>query len=504
MAKSSKKQIKEKSIEAALWDSANKLRGSVEPSEYKHVVLGLIFLKYAGDKFEERRKEVIEEGYGLEDEVDSYAMKNIFYLPSESRWSYIMENSKQSDIVLKVDSALSMIEKINPVLKGALPDNYYSRLNLDVSMFSALLDVINSIPVIGDPEHDVIGRIYEYFLGKFALSEGKKKGEYYTPKCVVKLITEMIEPYQGRIYDPCCGSGGMFVQSKKFIESHNGNTKNVSIYGQENMATTYKLAKMNLAIRGISANLGEPADTFKADQHPDLKADFIMANPPFNQHDWRTESELIDDPRWAFGVPPVNNANYAWISHMISKMSQNAKAGFVLANGSLSTTQNSEGDIRKGIIEAGYVDCIVSLPGQLFYTTQIPVSLWFLRRNRPNKDNILFIDARKLGEMEDRTHKVLSDSDIAEIADTYHNWSENSDYSDVLGFCKSADIADVASNNYILTPGRYVGIAKEEEDSEPFEEKMNRLTSELAVLFDEDEKAKEEISKQLKSLGFDL
>lgn len=502
---SSKKAVPEKSIEASLWDTANKLRGNLEAGEYKHVVLGLIFLKYAGDRFEDQKAKLIAKGQGkYVNYPEFYEKDNIFFVPEDSRWSFIMDNAKQPDIVLKVDTALSNIEKSNQVLKGALPDNYYSRLNLDQANFASLLDTINKIDVTGDAEEDIIGRIYEYFLGKFALSEGKKKGEYYTPKCVVKLIAEMIEPFRGKIYDPCCGSGGMFVQSKKFVEAHHGNSKDISVYGQEFTATTYKLAKMNLAIRGISANLGSPDNTFKNDQHPDLKADFIMANPPFNQKEWRSEKELVDDPRWVFGVPPAGNANYGWIEHIISKMGQNAKAGFVLANGSLSTDQGGEGEIRQRIIEAGYVDCIVALPGQLFYTTQIPVSLWFLRRNRPNDGKILFIDARKLGEMEDRTHKVLSDEDIAKIADTYHSWSTGKNYADVEGFCKSAELKEVEENGFVLTPGRYVGLAEEDEDTEPFEEKMKRLTDELSDLFEQDEKAKAEIKKQLKNIGFEV
>lgn len=502
--KTAGKAAEGKSLESRLWDSANKLRGNLEAGEYKHVVLGLIFLKYAGDRFEEQRAKLIAAGRERYiDLPEFYTKDSVFFVPEEARWSKLMESAKQPDIILKVDSALASIERENSVLKGALPDNYYSRLNLDFSQFAALLDVVNGI-CASDDEQDLIGRIYEYFLGKFALSEGKMKGEYYTPKCVVKLIAEMIEPFRGKIYDPCCGSGGMFVQSKKFVEAHNGNSKDISIYGQEYTATTYKLAKMNLAIRGLSANLGVPANSFSNDQHPTLKADFIMANQPFNQKAWRAENELTDDYRWAFGVPPVGNANYGWIEHIISKMGQNAKAGFVLANGSLSTDQGGEGEIRRNIVEVGLVDCIAALPGQLFYTTQIPVSLWFLRRNKPNTDSILFIDARKLGEMEDRTHKVLSDADIARIADTYHAWSRSDGYADVPGFCRSAPLSEVAENGFVLTPSRYVGLSPEEEDSEPFEEKMQRLTSELSVLFERDAEAKAEICRQLERAGFKL
>ena len=436
VAKATKKKINknQKSFEESLWDTANKLRGTVESSEYKHVVLSLIFLKFASDKFEARRQELIDEGKQDYLEMgDFYTAKNVFYLPEESRWSYIKQHAKQDDIAIKVDTALHTVEKNNKALRGALPDNYFSRLGLDASKLAALIDSINNIDTVEDKENDVVGRVYEYFLGKFAASEGKGGGEFYTPKCVVNLIAEMIEPYKGKIYDPCCGSGGMFVQSIKFVESHHGNSKDISIYGQENTSTTYKLAKMNLAIRGISGNLGEVAgDTFFKDQHPDLKADFIMANPPFNQKDWRGTDELADDARWAgYEPPPTGNANYGWILHMISKLSQNGTAGFVLANGSMSTNTSSEGKIRQQILENDLVDCMIALPGQLFYTTQIPVCLWFLSRNkkedkdrgfRNRQGETLFIDARNIGSMIDRTHKELTGDDIAGIAETYHQW----------------------------------------------------------------------------------
>lgn len=354
-----------KSMEESLWDSANKLRGTVESSEYKHVVLGLIFLKFTSDKFEERRKELIAEGKEKYlDMKEFYNMSNIFFLIEESRWSYIMDNAKQDDIALKIDTALHNIEKNNPSLKGALPDNYFSRLNLDPSKLSALLDTVNNIDTIGDKENDIVGRIYEYFFGRFAAAEGKGGGEFYTPKSIVNLIAEMLEPYKGKIYDPACGSGGMFVQSIKFVQSHQGSTQDIAVYGQEYTATTYKLAKMNMAIRGISANMGDvPADTFFKDQHPDLKADYIMANPPFNQSQWREANELIDDPRWAgYTTPPAGNANYAWILHMLSKLSENGTAGFVLANGSMSSNTSGEGEIRKQLIENDMVDCMIALP----------------------------------------------------------------------------------------------------------------------------------------------
>jgi type I restriction enzyme M protein len=368
---------KQKSFEDNLWDSANKLRGNVEPSEYKHVVLSLIFLKFASDKFEERRQELIDEGKEKYiDMVEFYTMKNVFFLPEESRWTYIKKHAKQDDIAIKIDTALFTVEKNNKALKGALPDNYFSRLDLDVSKLAALIDTINNIHTIKDKQQDIVGRVYEYFLSKFALAEGKGKGEFYTPKVVVNLIAEMIEPYKGKIYDPCCGSCGMFVQSIKFVESHHGNTRDISIYGQESIATTRKLAKMNLAIRSISGNLGEaPADTFFRDQHPDLKDDYVMAYPPFNLKEWRGTDELTDDPRWdGYETPPANNANYAWILHMISKLSENGVAGFVLANGSMSTNTTSEGAIRKKIIENDLVDCMIALPDQLFFTTGPPAA----------------------------------------------------------------------------------------------------------------------------------
>ncbi len=512
----------DKSIEQSLWDTANKLRGSVESSEYKHVVLSLIFLKFASDKFEMRREELIAEGKEKYiDMVEFYAMQNVFYLPEKSRWSFVQQQSKQDDIALKVDTALSTIEKTNKSLKGALPDNYFSRLGLDTSKLASLIDSINDIDTVADKETDVVGRVYEYFLGKFAASEGKGGGEFYTPKCIVKLIAEMIEPYKGKIYDPCCGSGGMFVQSVKFVESHEGNQKDISIYGQENVSTTYKLAKMNLAIRGIAGNLGDVAgDTFFKDQHPDLKADFIMANPPFNQKEWRASDELTDDPRWeGYEVPPTGNANYGWIQHMISKLSENGVAGFVLANGSMSSTASGEDKIRQKIIENDLVDCMMALPGQLFYTTQIPVCLWFLsktkkslkvdnkgeRVTRDRQGETLFIDARNLGSMMDRTHKELTDDDITNITRTYHAWrgeKVDGNYEDVAGFCKSATLDEIKASDFVLTPGRYVGAAEIQDDGIPFEVKMKELTDTLFEQMAEGERLDKVIRGNLKGLGY--
>jgi type I restriction enzyme M protein len=510
-------QKTEKGFEESLWDSANRLRGSVESSEYKHVVLSLIFLKFVSDKFEERRAELIEEGkQDFTDQVEFYTMKNVFYLPEKSRWSYIQQQAKQGDIALKIDTALTQVEKNNKSLKGALPDNYFSRLGLDSSKLAALIDAINKIDTVQDKEQDVVGRVYEYFLGKFAASEGKLGGEFYTPKCVVNLIAEMIEPYKGKIYDPCCGSGGMFVQSLKFVQSHHGNTKDISVYGQEYTATTFKLAKMNLAVRGINANLGDvPADSFFKDQHADLKADYIMANPPFNMKDWRGADELVNDPRWSgYETPPTGNANYAWILHMLSKLSQHGVAGFVLANGSMSTNTSGEGAIRQKLVENDLVDCMIALPGQLFYTTQIPVCLWFLARNkkadkkrdyRNRAGETLFIDARKLGTMISRTQKELTADDIANIARTYHAWrgeQKDGTYEDQPGFCKSATLEEIQKHDFVLTPGRYVGAAALEDDGIPFETKMTELTETLYEQMAESAKLDKVIRKNLKGLGY--
>ena len=520
MAKKSEKKTA-KGFEESLWDSANKLRGSVESSEYKHIVLSLIFLKFISDTFEAQRRAIeTEHGAAFVDMVHFYTKDNVFYLPEESRWSYVLEHAKQNDIALKIDSALHTIEKNNPQLAGALPDNYFSRLGLDSSKLAALIDTINNIDTIATEckmaEQDLVGRVYEYFLGKFAATEGKGGGEFYTPKCVVALIADMIEPYKGKIYDPCCGSGGMFVQSIKFIDSHKGNRKDVSIYGQEYTSTTYKLAKMNLAIRGIAANFGDvAADTFFKDQHPELKADFIMANPPFNQKQWRQTNELSDDQRWAgYEAPPTGNANYGWIMHMISKLSENGTAGFVLANGSMSSNTSGEGAIRKKIIENDLVDCMIALPGQLFYTTQIPVCLWFLTKNKKGhseqgaqsrEGDTLFIDARTMGTMVSRTTKELTAEDIAEITRTYHAFRGQADagtYEDRAGFCKVATREEIAANDYVLTPGRYVGAAELEDDGIPFEVKMQELSQTLYTQMAEAQKLDAVIRQNLSLLGY--
>jgi len=518
MAKQSKPS-KEKSIEETLWESANKLRGSVEPAEYKHVVLGLIFLKFASDKFEEHRKKLMADGKGKYLEMpDFYNMSNVFFLDEISRWSYIIKNAKQNDIALKIDTALHTIEKNNKALKGALPDNYFSRLGLDITKLASLLDTINKIDTTKDAAQDIVGRVYEYFLAKFALAEGKGKGEFYTPKSIVNLIAEMIEPYKGIIYDPACGSGGMFVQSIKFIESHHGNKKEISIYGQEYTNTTYKLAKMNLAIRGISANLGEKAaDTFGDDQHKDLKADYIMANPPFNQKDWRGENELIDDPRWrGYEVPPKSNANYGWILNMVSKLSENGVAGFILANGALSGG-GEEYKIRRKLIENNLVEAIVVLPQDMFYTTNISVTLWILNKNkkaqnktigdqnrryRDREKEILFMDLRQVGEPFEKKFVQFSKQHIEDAANTYHRWQQlDTGYKNTPEYCYSASREEIIAKDFSLVPSKYIEFVNRDENID-FDEKMTTIQAELAELLRTEEQSKKDLLTVFKELGY--
>ena len=512
---------KAKSMEETLWDSANKLRGTVESSEYKHVVLALIFLKFSSDKFEERKQELKDEGKeNFLEMVEFYTMKNVFFLPEESRWSHIIKNSKQDGIALIIDTALTTIEKNNPSLKGALPDNYFSRLNMDVSKLSSLLDTINNIDTLKDKQQDIVGRVYEYFLSKFALAEGKAGGEFYTPKSIVNLIAEMIEPYKGIIYDPACGSGGMFVQSIKFINSHKGNKKEISIYGQEYTATTYKLAKMNLAIRGIAANLGAvPADTFGKDQHKDLKADYIMANPFFNQKDWRADKELLDDPRWrGYEVPPKSNANYGWILHMVSKLSYNGVAGFILANGALSGG-GEEYKIRKKLIENGIVEAIMILPRNMFYTTDISATLWILNNNkkehtiklnnvvknyRDRQDEILFMDLRQIGEPFEKKYTQFSESHIEDITKTYHDWQQtNNEYKDVAEYCYSARNDEIKSKDYSLVPSKYIEFINRDENID-FSDKMTTLQNEFSELLKSEEQSKKDLLNVFKELGYEI
>lgn len=524
MAKKAAKKTankKQKSFEEALWDSANKLRGSVEPSEYKHVVLSLIFLKFVSDVFEAQKQKIIEtHGKQYVDMEAFYHKDNAFYLPEESRWSYIVKNAKQDDIAVKIDTALHDIEKKNKSLAGALPDNYFSRIDLEVSKLAALLDEINNIQTIQNQHEDVVGRVYEYFLGKFALAEGKGKGEFYTPKSIVNLIAEMIEPYKGRVYDPCCGSGGMFVQSMRFVENHKGNRKDIAVYGQEQTTTTYKLAKMNLAIRGISADLGAAArDTFAKDQHQDEKFDFIMANPPFNQKDWRAEDELTDDARWdGYDTPPIANANYGWILHMASKLSQNGVAGFILGNGAL-TGSGKEYNIRRKLVENDLVECIAVLPMNMFYTTDVSVTLWILNRNKREREairdgvsikngtrekQVLFMDLRNFGIPFEKKYLQFSADEIKKISNTYHSWQlNNGDYSDIPEFCKSVTEDQIKQKKFSLAPSSYVEfVDKDQQVNVPAY--MSSIKEDLEILLKEEKKSNSGLFSVFKEFGYEL
>jgi type I restriction enzyme M protein len=509
-------------FEAKLWLAADKLRNNMDAAEYKHVVLGLIFLKYISDTFEEHRAKLLAgegdyAGANPEDQ-DEYKAENVFWVPKEARWTHLQDNAKQPAIGKIVDDAMVAIERDNPRLKGVLPKDY-ARPALDKHRLGELIDLIATISLTaaseGEKTHrsvDLLGRVYEYFLTRFASAEGKNGGQFYTPSCVVRCLVEMLAPYKGRIYDPACGSGGMFVQSEKFVESHGGKLGDISIYGQESNATTRRLAVMNLAIRGIEADFGpEHADTFRRDLHPDLRADYVLANPPFNDSDWFRKD---DDVRWQFGVPPKGNANFAWVQHFVHHLSPQGMAGFVLANGSMSSNQSGEGDIRKALIEADLVDCMVAMPGQLFYSTQIPVCLWFLSKNkkadakrgfRDRRGQTLFIDARKLGTLIDRVHRELTDADLDKITSTYHAWRGDKGtgkYEDLAGFCKSATTAEIAAHGHVLTPGRYVGAEEVEDDCDPFEEKMPRLVTELYAQFSESAKLEQVIKSNLRRLGY--
>ncbi|MDB1954225.1 class I SAM-dependent DNA methyltransferase [Clostridium tertium] len=490
-------------FEEQLWASADKLRNNMDASEYKHVVLGLIFLKYVSDTFMEKWEELMQDDPDFAEDRDEYLAEGIFWVPENARWNYISEKAKLPEIGSIIDTALDSIEKENDSLRGVLPKNY-SRPELDKRILGEIVDLFTNINVGGTiaREKDILGRVYEYFLGKFAANEGKGGGEFYTPKSIVTLMVEMIEPYKGYVYDPACGSGGMFVQSLKFVQEHSGNAFDISVYGQESNPTTWKLAKMNMAIRGIENNLGSKnADTFHEDLHSSLKADYILANPPFNQSDWG-QPLLVNDPRWKFGTPPSGNANYGWIEHMIDKLSQRGKAAVVLANGSLSSNTSNEGEIRKNILEADLVDAIVALPDKLFYTTGIPVCIWFFNRDKKNKGKTLFIDARKMGTMVNRRLRELNDDDIKEVAKVYHAYKKSEGYEDKQGFCKKATLEEIRANDYILTPGRYVGIEEAEDDGEPFDEKMDRLTKTLSEQFKRSKELEEEIRKQLGGIGY--
>lgn len=492
-------------LEKKLYAAADKMRGAVPVSSYKFIVLGLIFLKYISDSFEERYQQLMDDGDGMEEDRDSYTMDNIFYVPAKARWEYLNVHSKDNNIGQLIDEALDEIEKENPTLKGVLIKEYNSPDYRNVNI-GELIDLFTNIK-IGSKEaqdKDILGRIYEYFLGEFASSELQKGGEFYTPACLVRTMVEMIEPYKGRVYDPACGSGGMFVQSTKFIQRHQGKVQDLAIYGQEKNPTTWKLAKMNLAIRSLNGDLGKFADdTFQNDLHKGLKADFVLANPPFNISDWGQE-KLIQDPRWRYGIPPKGNANMAWVEHMIDKLSMKGKAAIILANGALSSDTSGEGDIRKNILEADLVDCILAMPSNLFYTVTIPCSVWILNRDKKQKEKTLFIDARNLGTMVTRKLRELSEEDTEKIASTYHKFVNDDNYEDIAGFCKVATIDEIKENNYVLTPGRYVGVEEQEDDGIPFEEKMKTITSELKEQFEESHKLEEEIKKNLEAIGYGI
>lgn len=490
-------------FEKEIWNAACILRGNVDASEYKHVILGLIFLKYISDKFEARYQELLKEGEGFEEDRDEYTGNNVFFVPAEARWTEIAEAAHTPEIGKKIDDAMLLIEKENTRLKGILPKNF-ARPELDKRRLGDVVDLFTNIEMIPHGnEKDLLGRTYEYCLNMFAEQEGKKGGEFFTPACVVKTLVEFLKPYNGRVYDPACGSGGMFIQSAKFIKDHAGNIDNISVYGQDSNPTTWKMAQMNLAIHGIEPDLGQyNADTFFNDCHPTLKADFVMANPPFNLANWGAD-QLRDDVRWKYGVPPAGNANFAWLQHMIFHLAPNGRIGLVLANGSLSSQSGGEGEIRKKIIIDDLVSCIVAMPTQLFYTTQIPVSLWFLSRNKKQKGKTCFIDARKMGTMVTRKLRMLTDADIAKLAAVFDAY-ENGTLEDVKGFCAVAATPQIAEQDYILTPGRYVGIEEQEDDGEPFNEKMERLTSELSALFTKSHELETQIKKNLKAIGFEV
>jgi type I restriction enzyme M protein len=500
-------------FEEKLWKAADKLRNNMDAAEYKHVVLGLIFLKYISDAFGVLHEKLSRETGADAEDADEYRAENVFWVPKDARWGYLQRNAKQPDVGKTVDDAMVAIERDNPSLKGVLPKDY-ARPALDKQRLGELIDLVGTIG-LGDAESqrkDVLGRVYEYFLGQFASAEGKKGGQFYTPRCIVALLVAMIEPFKGRVYDPCCGSGGMFVQSEKFIKQHQGRIGDIAVYGQESNSTTWRLCKMNLAIRGIYADI-QWGDSFHNDLHKDLKADFVLANPPFNDSDWKGEL-LRDDARWKYGVPPVNNANFAWVQHFIHHLAPRGIAGFVLANGSMSSNMANEGEIRKNIVEADLVDCMVALPSQLFYNTMIPACLWFIARDKLNskfrdrRGEVLFIDARKLGVMVDRRHRELTVEGIKKIADTYHVWrgepidGQTVEYQNVPGFCKAAKLDEIRKQSHILTPGRYVGAEENMEDEIAFETKMKRLTAELTEQLRESRKLDEEIEKNLESIGY--
>ena len=499
-------------FEAQLWATADKLRGNMEPSDYKHVALGLIFLKYISDAFEAKRAELLQEELADEEDPEEYLAENVFWVPKKARWSHLQAKAKQPTIGKDIDDAMLAIEASNASLKGVLPKDH-ARPALNKVMLGELIDLVSGIGMAeeADRSRDILGRVYEYFLGGFAGAEGKRGGEFYTPRSVVRLLVEMLEPYRGRVYDPCCGSGGMFVQSEKLVKERGGRIGDIAIYGQESNYTTWRLAKMNLAVRGIDADIRwNNEGSFHKDELQDLKADFILANPPFNISDWGGD-RLREDARWKFGVPPVGNANYAWLQHIHHHLAPNGTAGVVLANGSMSSSQSGEGDIRRAMVEGDVVDCMIALPGQLFYSTQIPACLWFLSRNknpgpdwRDRRGEVLFIDARKLGHMVDRTRKEFSDEDIVKIAATYHAWRGGPDaasYEDEPGFFKAATLEEIRAHNHVLTPGRYVGAVAAEADGVPFDVRFAKLKEALAEQFAEAEESNSLIKTKLEEVS---
>ncbi|MCY4491728.1 MAG: class I SAM-dependent DNA methyltransferase [Thaumarchaeota archaeon] len=496
-----------------MWKAADKLRSNMDAAEYKHVVLDLIFLKYISDAFIEVHESLKKKSDSDPEDRDEYISRRIFWVPKKARWNHLSDNAKKPEIGEMIDSAMDSIERENASLQGVLQKNY-ARPSLNKQRLGELIDLIGTIG-LGDKKsksQDVLGRVYEYFLGQFADAEGKKGGQFYTPRSIVQLLVEILEPYKGRIFDPCCGSGGMFVQSEKFIKAHGGRIRNISIYGQESNPTTWRLCRMNLAIRGIESNMikWNGQGSFVKDEHKDLRANFILANPPFNDSDWSGD-QLQDDVRWKYGVPPTGNANFAWIQHFIHHLSPSGTAGFVMSNGSMSSDMSNEGEIRQKIVERDLVECVVALPTQLFYNTQIPSCLWFVSKDKKNhqfrdrQKQVLFIDARNMGMMRDRRHRDLTDDDIAKITNTYHSWrSKKSKYKDVVEFCKSVQISDIEKHGWVLTPGRYVGFKEDDENTDVFEEKMKKLTAELTTQFQEGKKLEREIKKNLTKIGFKI
>lgn len=503
MAKKQEKNTAEIGFEGKLWEAADVLRGNLDAAEYKNVVLGLIFLKYLSDRFDERYRELVAEGYGDEEDRDCYLEKNIFFVPEEARWSHIAARAHAPEIGATIDEAMRAIERENDALKDVLPKNF-ARPELDKRRLGEVVDLFTNVQMAdGEEEKDLLGRAYEYCLQKFASLEGKNAGEFYTPSCIVRTLVEIVQPFQGRVYDPCCGSGGMFVQSAAFVDHHGGSAlRDITVYGQESNPTTWKLAKMNLGIRGIEADLGVYADTFSNDQHKNEKFDFILANPPFNLKNWGGEN-LREDVRWKYGTPPAGNANFAWMQHMIWHLNGNGRIGLVLANGSLSSQTNGEGDIRRAIVDDDLVEGIVAMPAQLFYSTGIPVCLWILNRRKAQPGRSLFIDAREMGTMVSRKLREFTEEDIARVAGAFSAFRKG-ELEAEKGFSAAVSTEDIARQDYILTPGRYVGIAEVEDDGEPFEEKMARLTGELSKCFEESNRLQEQIKKNLEAIGYGM